>query len=272
MHDRAQKSGSRSPRRCTNNRNAGEMSTNTDMQQCNAIDGADLVEMDEPMGQLRFQRSYLEHFLQPSPPPIAARGPVLREMAAGLPIEAARTFIFTGPELVGVPWKGLPPQLACFAATLRLFSRLLPGCIHEAACERFCSGHCLQNCSPQSPSESLHELASEWGLISSSVMSATESLKAMIKNQLVVCCICLEDYIGVVTDPETGVEAEQDVGTHCVMVVGGDLFGPNYVTFDPWGLNGGELVYWSAHNAQAASPTAWIELAPLVQKRTRTIP
>ena len=31
------------------------------------------------------------------------------------------------------------------------------------------------------------------------------------------------------------------VGAHCVMIVGGDLSGPSFVVFDPWGSQGGEV-------------------------------
>ena len=32
---------------------------------------------------------------------------------------------------------------------------------------------------------------------------------------------------------QTGEETEQEVGAHCIMVVGGNLLGPSYVAFDP---------------------------------------
>merc|ERR1712048_1427964 len=94
------------------------------------------------------------------------------------------------------------------------------------------------------------------------VASATASLKVMARNKPAACCVLLDAYVGVIEDPETGEETEQDVGAHCMLVVGGDLTGPRYVVFDPWGLGAGEISYWTAQDIEAAAPLAWIELSP----------
>ncbi|CAK0823262.1 unnamed protein product, partial [Prorocentrum cordatum] len=109
--------------------------------------------------------------------------------------------------------------------------------------------------------EGVVEAAAGCGLEARAVSSATESLEAMLQNRPTVCCVLLEAYVGVLEDPETGEETEQEVGGHCVMVVGGDLLGPGYVAFDPWGPGDGAVSFWSGHDAERASPLAWVELA-----------
>jgi len=84
----------------------------------------------------------------------------------------------------------------------------------------------------------------------------------MVQGRPVACCGLLEDYVGVLDDPETGEEMEEQVGTHCVLILGGDLLGPSYVVFDPWGIGGGQVAYWSGHDVGKAGPAAWIQLAP----------
>mmetsp|Transcript_82274 Transcript_82274/g.156385 ORF Transcript_82274/g.156385 Transcript_82274/m.156385 type:complete len:272 (+) Transcript_82274:81-896(+) len=216
------------------------------------------------MGQLRTQRAFLEQFLYPDPPPQnGPRGP--RELAAGMPLEAARALLMR-PGPTGLPWQELPAHLACVAMALRLFALLLPGQVGEDACELFCKkSH--SDAAGGIAAERLLEVALAAGLSASRVSSAAESLKAMAKNHPVVCCGILEDYVAVLADPISGEEAEQEVGHHCIMVVGGDLLGASFVVFDPWGPQGGEFVYWSAHEADKASPTAWIQLAPTTEAK-----
>lgn len=218
------------------------------------------------MGQLRTQRAFLEQFLYPDPPPQnGPRGP--RELAAGMPLEAARALLMR-PGPTGLPWQDLPAHLACAAMALRLFALLLPGQVAEDASERFCVQRCSDAASgtEQRPvAEELLESALAAGLSASRVSSAAESLKAMARNCPVVCCGILEDYVAVVADSMSGEETEQEVGQHCIMVVGGDLLGPSFVVFDPWGPKGGEFAYWSGPEADQASPTSWIQLAPTTQ-------
>ncbi|CAK0823260.1 unnamed protein product, partial [Prorocentrum cordatum] len=110
--------------------------------------------------------------------------------------------------------------------------------------------------------EGVVEAAAGCGLEARAVSSATESLEAMLQNRPTVCCVLLEAYVGVLEDPETGEETEQEVGGHCVMVVGGDLLGPGYVAFDPWGPGDGAVSFWSGHLATPAGPAAPAQPAP----------
>jgi len=217
------------------------------------------------MGQLRLQSSYLEQFLRPPAPvsdPQRRRAPP--ELAAGLPLEAARALVLLGPQTAGPPWGGLPAPLACAAAALRLFSRLLQGRFPEDACERLCAqlGTAAVVGGEPAAEAALVEAAAAGGLESAPVAEPRECLEAMVKGRPVACCALLEGYVGVLEDPETGEELEQEVGSHCVLIVGGDLSGPSYVVFDPWGLKGGEVAHWSAHETKAAAPAAWIQLSP----------
>mmetsp|Transcript_159574 Transcript_159574/g.488318 ORF Transcript_159574/g.488318 Transcript_159574/m.488318 type:complete len:275 (-) Transcript_159574:50-874(-) len=217
------------------------------------------------MGQLRLQSSYLEQFLRP-PAPVsdsaASRGPP--ELAAGLPLEAARALVFLGPQPAGPPWQGLPAPLACVAAALRLFSRLMPGRIPDDACEGLCARLAAAAAAGEvaATEAALVEAAASGGLAAEPVAEPRECLEAMVRGRPSACCALLEGYVGVLEDAETGEELEKEVGSHCVLIVGGDLSGPSYVVFDPWGLNGGEAAYWSAHDTKAAAPAAWIQLSP----------
>lgn len=220
------------------------------------------------MGQFATQRAYLEQVLKARPDPTSRASQVPRELAAGLPMEAARALLFLGPEVDGVPWQGAPAGSACIAAALRLFARLLPSKVDEDACAHFCvgisrplHGQGFPSCSV-SAAEAFEAEASTWGFNTRRVPSAANSLKAMVRNRPVACCVLLKAYIGVLEDPETGEELEQEVGEHCLLLVGGDLLGPSYVAFDPFGLRGGEVSHWSAHGLEAASPAAWVELSP----------
>ncbi|CAE7364212.1 unnamed protein product, partial [Symbiodinium necroappetens] len=94
-----------------------------------------------------------------------------------------------------------------------------------------------------------------------SARASIEGEKDMVKNRMTACCVLLESYVGVIEDEHTGEELEEEVGSHCVLVVGGDLLGPNYVTFDPWGLRGGEVSLWQSHSMAAASPLGWVQLS-----------
>lgn len=240
------------------------------------------------MGQLSLQRAFLEQVLKSRERPqlaeqsVSAVGPgggggaaagpgaaVPRELAAGLPLEAAQALILLGPETDGAPWRGLPAEQACLAAALRLFSRLLPGQkppLDEDACSRFCAERhaavAAESSSAAAAAEALEASADAWGFDLARRPSATESLKAMVRNRPTVCCVILEAYVGVVEDPESGEELEHEVGAHCVMVVGGDLLGSTHVAFDPYGLRGGEVAFWSAHGLQRSAPAAWVELSP----------
>merc|ERR1712048_725082 len=110
------------------------------------------------------------------------------------------------------------------------------------------------------------EAAASWGLSATAVDSAVESLSAMVQNRPAACCCLLESYVAVVEDSETGEEIEQAVGSHAVLILGGDLAGgPSYVVLDPWPA-ASEVVYWSAQEAQQAAPLAWIEFGPLPVK------
>jgi len=247
--------------------------------------GPSLVERSF-MGHLNSHKAFLEQVLKTSQPSAVAPGagqPACKEMAAGLPIEAARALVLLGPEPDGGPWRGLPAELACLAAALRLFARLMEGragAPDEGDCGRCCAAARGQSdlpaaalallqsdCSSSSDAraERLEAAAGAFGFEVRRVASASESLKAMVAGRPVVCCGLLQAYVGVLEDPETGEELEQEVGGHCLMVVGGDLLGPSYVTFDPFGLSCGEVAHWSASNLEAASPVAWVELSPRLQ-------
>lgn len=218
------------------------------------------------MGQLSQQRAFIEQVMKPGAPGGGQQRPPLKEMAAGLPLDAARALLLLGPEPGGVPcWQGMPAEAACFAAALRLFGRLLPGRLDEEACGRFAAAQRPSGGEPRPHGtivEELEEAATSWGLVAQRVPSAAGSLKTMVKGRPAACCAILEAYVGVLEDPATGEEVEQEVGGHCLLVVGGDLLGPSYVTFDPFGLRGGEVSFWSGHDVQAAAPVAWVELSP----------
>ncbi|CAE7868748.1 unnamed protein product [Symbiodinium sp. KB8] len=206
--------------------------------------------------QMRMQRDFLAQFLVPEQPHAAKSPNAPREAAAGLPVEAAKVLML-GPGPGRVPWLGLPAGVACVAATLQLFSRLLPGSVAEGMCDELCK---QATADPSMPVE-LDALATRVGLVSCPVPSAVPSLQDMVKNRMTACCVLLESYVGVIEDEHTGEELEEEVGSHCVLVVGGDLLGPNYVTFDPWGLRGGEVSLWQSHSMAAASPLGWVQLS-----------
>lgn len=217
------------------------------------------------MGQLSQQRSYLEQVLEQRPPP---EGPVTKELAAGLPMDAAKALVLTGPELGGVPcWNGMPADAACIAASLRVFGRLMPGKLDEQACERFVSSERLSAAhrAGEGTVQALEEMAAAWGMQTRRVPSAAETLKAMVRGRPAACCIVLEGYVGVLEDPESGEELEHEVGGHCLLVVGGDLLGPNYIIFDPYGLRGGEVCFWSEHNVTNAAPVTFVEFIPRLE-------
>lgn len=227
------------------------------------------------MGQLSQQRAFLEKFLEPkhlkSEGVAGGMQRAPREMAAGLPLEAARALILLGPEQDGPLWMGTSSELACLAAALRLFARLMPGGrVEEEACERFCKsvvaeGPSTSEAQPravQALAEGAEERVSAWDLTARRVSSATASLKAMVRNRPAACLVLLENYVGVLEHPDTGEEVEQEVGVHCLLVVGGDLLGPTYVVFDPFGLRGGDVAFWSEHELNAAAPVVCLEVSP----------
>eukprot|EP00439_Symbiodinium_sp_Y106_P039563 s2704_g4.t2 len=284
--------------------------------------------------QMRMQRDFLAQFLVPEQPHAAKSPNAPREAAAGLPV----LMLGPGPGGGPAPWLGLPAGVACVAATMRLFSRLLPGSVAEGMCDELCKQAAAD---PSMPVE-LDALATRVGLVScesqgsrglrrrgtSDASSEREAesdhqdpetdwsprqswasedrtprsdspetprpevptrdvapaktvnpvtvyvrslngklllelqqtrtgLRDMVKNRMTACCVLLESYVGVIEDDHTGEELEEEVGSHCVLVVGG----PNYVTFDPWGMRGGEVSLWQSHSMAAASPLAWVQLS-----------
>jgi len=235
-------------------------------------------------GHLRSQRAFLEQFLRPAPGAFEQRlRAAPRELAAGMPLEAARLLLLGGrgpgvgcADVEKPPWCAreseagggdgcFPAHLACVAIALRLFAVLLPGQaeLHNGACERLCTSTA---CLAGSSATALFEAAHAARLAVRAVSSGVESLAAMVQNRPVACCVVLEAYVGVLEDPSTGEEFEEEVGLHCVMVLGGDISGPSYVVYDPWGPSGGEVAYWSLHDFDRASPSAWVELTPLASE------
>lgn len=212
------------------------------------------------VGQMRSTASFLEKFM--NGPPKDTLEPAPREFYAGIPLEAARGLLL-GPADAPRPWLGLPAHVACLAAASRLFDVLLPQQAEEGLCERLCALAASAGSMDESPSAScLFEAASSWKLTASAASQATDSLQAMVRGKPVACCVVLDDYVAVLEDAETGEEAEEEVGAHCVMVIGGDLSGPNFVVFDPWGAQGGVVVFWGLHELEKAAPSAWVELVP----------
>lgn len=212
------------------------------------------------LGQLRLQRAYLEQVLNPGPPPDGHCEKAPRELAAGLPPQAAEVLLLChGHD--PAPWRGLGGDAACLVAALLLFDRLVPGRLSPDACERL-SRHFAGARSASGRVEGFLEAAASCGLESHAAACATESLQAMLKNRPAACCALLRSYVGVVEDPDTGEESEQEVGAHCVMVVGGDLLGPSFVTFDPWGLGNGAISFWSLRDMEQAEVLGLVEVAP----------
>lgn len=273
------RSGSRSPRRSDETEAAAQAAGAYDKKTIEDTwegEGEEEWEGDEPRGKnlgedsfmgrsMSAQRAFLEQFLNPAPPPPGNANRAPRELAAGMPLEAARMLLLGCPD--AVHWRGVSASHACIAAALHLFSQLLPTHVDPLAAGRICDSAregpvTMMDDSAILSQQAFMDLAEASGLQAKIVTSAVQSLKAMVKNRPTVCCLFLEAYVGVLEDPESGTEIEQEVGAHCVMIVGGDVLGPNYVTFDPWGLAGGDVAYWSAHDAKVAAPLAWIELAP----------
>ena len=279
------RSGSRSPRR------TDAQEDETELEDAEAALGPDGLPVDFKGGfsaQMRMQRDFLAGFTRqwqepPNCKSSAASAP--REAAAGLPVEAAQVLVLSQGPGPPTPWSGLPSHAACLAATLRLFAELLRNQVKETACDEFCNRFrqksfetaCTSQreelCqaavdrkppSPFSPSsqEALLELADTWGFEARPVPSAIETLDGMVLHRPATCCIFLDAYVGVLEDPDTGEEVEQEVGSHCILILGGDLLGPTYVIFDPWGPSCGEVSLWPHHAVQSASPAAWIELCP----------
>ena len=56
--------------------------------------------------------------------------------------------------------------------------------------------------------------------------------------------------------PCSASDCPEEVGSHALLIVGGDLFGPSYVTFDPYNGNGkaGEVSIWPGQAIEAALP------------------
>ena len=201
--------------------------------------------------QMKMQRDFLEQFMKPQ---CVGSPTVLPEAAAGLPLEAADVLLLKAGPGVARPWQGRPAVVACLAAAQRLFARLMPGKVSETACDELCQswqgeiGNTAQ----------LIEVARRCGLGAEKVCSPVEVLDEMLKNRLSACCVLLESYVGVLE--EAGEEVEQDVGSHCLLIVGGDLLGPTYVTFDPWGPTAGEVSLWPEHAVKSAKPVGFVQL------------
>eukprot|EP00747_Dinoflagellata_sp_TGD_P182359 gnl/TRDRNA2_/TRDRNA2_36584_c0_seq1.p1 gnl/TRDRNA2_/TRDRNA2_36584_c0~~gnl/TRDRNA2_/TRDRNA2_36584_c0_seq1.p1 ORF type:complete len:260 (-),score=49.97 gnl/TRDRNA2_/TRDRNA2_36584_c0_seq1:82-861(-) len=221
------------------------------------------------MERLSVQRAYLEKILEQRPPPPSGppRG-LAAGLAAGLSVEITRALLFSTGGAGGAvahPWRALAAPFACVAAALRLFSQLMPEKVHECACERYCAVMAEESVNQSlAPVEALLEAAHAMGLPARSVSSGVESLQAMVRQEPVVCCAVLEGYIGVLEHPETGEEVEHEIGQHCMMVTGGDITGPSYVVFDPWGGpgGGGEVTHWRGDDLAHAAVVSWVELAP----------
>ena len=179
----------------------------------------------------------------------------LPEAAAGLPLEAAEVLLLQPGPGPARPWCGRSAAVACLAATQRLFARLLPGKVSEGACDEVCQ---LPSEGAELGTAQFMELAQRCGLAAEKVCSPVEVLDEMLKSRLSACCVLLESYVGVLE--EAGEEVEQDVGFHCLLIVGGDLLGPTYVTFDPWGPAAGEVSLWQDHALKSAKPVGYVQL------------
>lgn len=253
------RSGSRSPRRKDIEEDETEID---DAEPALGPDGLPANFKGGFSAQMRMQRDFLAGFTrqwqEPSDPKSSAAS-APREAAAGLPVEAAQFLVLSPGPGPSTPWSGLPSHAACLAATLRLFARLLRNQVSETACDDFCNAYRASNLSAQNQ---LVELADAWGFEARPVASAIATLDGMVLNRPAACCIFLDSYVGVMEDPDTGEEVEQEVGSHCILILGGDLLGPTYVMFDPWGPTCGEVSLWPHHGVQSASPAAWIELCP----------
>lgn len=261
------RSGSRSPRR------TDAQEDETELEDAEPALGPDGLPENFKGGfspQMRMQKDFLAGFTRqwqepPNSKSSAASAPP--EAAAGLPVESAQVLVLSPGPGPPTPWSGLPSHAACLAATLRLFARLLRNQVSETACDDFCNAFrqksletaCTSSLSSQ---EELLELADAWGFEARPVPSAIETLDGMVLHRPATCCIFLDAYVGVLEDPDTGEEVEQEVGSHCILILGGDLFGPTYVIFDPWGPACGEVSLWPDHAVKSASPAAWIELCP----------
>eukprot|EP00913_Durusdinium_trenchii_P027812 g26078.t2 len=149
---------------------------------------------------------------QRPPPKGTTSGSCLPEAAAGLPLDAAQFLVLRPGPGPSTPWRALPASTACLAATLRLFARLVPKqsvpLVAGDACEELCRRDvgALGAASP----EALMELAERNGLASNMVASPVESLEEMLKNRLAACCVWLDSYVGVLEDPSSGEELEEE--------------------------------------------------------------
>ena len=170
-------------------------------------------------------------------------------------MEAAEVLLLQPGPGPARPWCGRSAAVACLAATQRLFARLLPGQVSEGACDEVCQ---LPSEGAELGTAQFMELAQRCGLAAEKVCSPVEVLDEMLKSRLSACCVLLESYVGVLE--EAGEEVEQDVGFHCLLIVGGDLLGPTYVTFDPWGPAAGEVSLWQDHALKSAKPVGYVQL------------
>jgi len=267
------RSGSRSPRRDADEEEADEAYKEGQGPEVPEWDGAGLP---PPSGgypgsassiveQMQSHKQFLKQFMTKGPP--IDTEPAPREFAAGVPLEAAKPLLLGATAADGSrpepPWAELPAHIACLAAASRLFAVLLPEQAQEGLCEKLCATAATSGLAGEKPNAScLFEAAQSWQLAASGASRAIDSLDAMVRNEPVVCCALLDDYVAVLAEEETGFEAEEEVGAHCVMVVGGDISGPSFVVFDPWGSKGGEVSYWTLHDLEKAAPSAWVELVP----------
>merc|ERR1719272_841599 len=101
------------------------------------IAGLSPKELEDFKAGAHTTKHWLEGFLKSNPGDPTRDGP--REFAAGLPLQAAQVLLFAGSEGLGVaPWNDLPAAIACVAAAVRTFGRLIPGFGEEGTCETFC--------------------------------------------------------------------------------------------------------------------------------------
>mmetsp|Transcript_45618 Transcript_45618/g.108575 ORF Transcript_45618/g.108575 Transcript_45618/m.108575 type:complete len:273 (+) Transcript_45618:68-886(+) len=268
----APRPGSRSPRR-----GAEEMSDEADqfLPEVPEWEGAGAPppsegQQGEPAGfsaQMKAQKKFLEQFLKK--PVVVEQTEVHREFAAGLPLEVAEMLLASTASSSGaLPWQGLPAHHACAAAALALLAQLVPQQVAAPACERYCTS-ARQSMTGSSMSiepvaavvEALQEGALP--LEAEPVAEGLHSVHKMVENKPTMCCLFLDNYVAVLEDDVSGEETEEEVGAHCLLVFGGDLSGPRYCVYDPWGDKGGSCSYWSAHEVKQAGPIAWLELRPV---------
>eukprot|EP00746_Dinoflagellata_sp_MGD_P166339 gnl/MRDRNA2_/MRDRNA2_96157_c0_seq1.p1 gnl/MRDRNA2_/MRDRNA2_96157_c0~~gnl/MRDRNA2_/MRDRNA2_96157_c0_seq1.p1 ORF type:complete len:269 (+),score=61.13 gnl/MRDRNA2_/MRDRNA2_96157_c0_seq1:76-882(+) len=213
--------------------------------------------------QIKQTRTFLEYALKQQS--MEGTGGVSKS-GAGLPLEAAGAILPLGAREA---LRGLPADLACVAAAARVLGELVPDKVAPDAFAQCAAAACTAR-SMGNPQENVGisiervtEEAAAFGIQTRVVSSAQESLVTMTRGEAVVSLIVLEDYVAVHEDAETGEEAEEEVGSHCVVVLGGDLAaGPSFVVFDPHHSGTKSVSFWSSIELSNAHPKAIIELLP----------